>query len=76
MESIVGRLVLTVASYFLWQERNNRIHDKGNRSTEQVKNVIVDVVRLKLTSIKFKKNIRVEKMKETWKLDIGTTNGG
>lgn len=46
------------SSYFVWQERNNRIHVKGERNAEQVSKVILDTVRLKLASIKFKKNMQ------------------
>ncbi|GJU81670.1 hypothetical protein Tco_1284035 [Tanacetum coccineum] len=58
---IVGRLLVSASSYYVWQERNNMIHNKGTRNVEQLGNVILDVVRLKLASIKFRKKIRVFK---------------
>ena len=48
MTSIVGQLVVAATSYYVWQERNNRIHGKGERKTEQVTNIIVDMIRIKL----------------------------
>ena len=74
--TIVGRLILAASSYFVWQERNNRIHGNGTRNPDVVARVILDMVRLKLASIHFKKKVCVEKMKRTWKianvqLDIG-----
>ncbi|GKE51820.1 reverse transcriptase domain, reverse transcriptase zinc-binding domain protein [Tanacetum coccineum] len=77
---IVGRLILAASSYYIWQERNNRIHVNGAssaRSVEQVASVILvgiynptilDIVRLKLEIIKFKRNARVAKLKTTWNL--------
>ncbi|GJX41891.1 reverse transcriptase domain, reverse transcriptase zinc-binding domain protein [Tanacetum coccineum] len=55
--SIVGRLILAASSYFIWRERNSRIHGKGDQQAEQVSKYIIDAVRLKLASIKFKKNL-------------------
>ncbi|GJR86802.1 hypothetical protein Tco_0210813 [Tanacetum coccineum] len=34
--SIVGRLIVAATSYFLWRERNDRIHGKGDKKVEQV----------------------------------------
>ncbi|GJX56776.1 reverse transcriptase domain-containing protein [Tanacetum coccineum] len=59
---IVGRLLVAASSYYVWQERNNMIRNKGTRNVEQLGNVILDVVRLKLASIKFRKKIRVDKL--------------
>ncbi|GJY74124.1 hypothetical protein Tco_0478555 [Tanacetum coccineum] len=57
--SIVGRLIAAATSYFLWCERNDRIHGKGDKKVEQVSKYVADSVRLKPASIKFKKNARV-----------------
>ncbi|GKA39579.1 hypothetical protein Tco_0732130 [Tanacetum coccineum] len=57
--SIVGRLIVAATSYFLWREQNDRIHGKGDKKVEQVSKYVADSVRLKLASIKFKKNARV-----------------
>ena len=59
---------MAAASYFVWQERNNRIHGKCGRQPDEVAKSIVDTVRLKLATIRFKKNARVEQMKRTWKI--------
>lgn len=66
--TIVGRLLLAASTYFVWQERNNRIHGKGERQPDRVAQVILDMVRLKLASIRFKKSIRVDQIKRTWKI--------
>ena len=66
--TIVGRLVVAASTYFVWQEYNNRIDGKGGRQPDGVAQVILDMVRLKLASIRFKKSIRVDQMKRTWKI--------
>ncbi|GKC84539.1 armadillo-type fold protein [Tanacetum coccineum] len=73
--SIVGRLVVVASSYFIWQERNSRIYRKGERKYEDVTNMIVDVVRLKIASTKFKKNVRIQKLMRTWKISNVISNG-
>ncbi|GKD51017.1 hypothetical protein Tco_1279993 [Tanacetum coccineum] len=55
---IVGRLIIAASSYYIWQERNNRLHVNGSRSVEQLASAILDIVRLKLGTIKFKRNAR------------------
>ncbi|GJR49738.1 sodium/hydrogen exchanger 6 [Tanacetum coccineum] len=76
VDSIVGRLIVAASSYFVWQERNNRIHGKGDRRPEQVTKIVVDIVRLKLASIRFKKKARVDRMHSTWKISNILSDGG
>ncbi|GJV67707.1 putative RNA-directed DNA polymerase [Tanacetum coccineum] len=60
--------VLPASLYYILQEQNNRIHANGAscaRSVERVASVILDIVRLKLRTIKFKRNARVAKLKTT-----------
>ena len=56
IDSVVTRLILAATSYFIWQERNNLVND------------IANTVCLKLLSFNFKKNARVERMMNIWKL--------
>nr|GEW06454.1 hypothetical protein [Tanacetum cinerariifolium] len=55
VDCIVGRLIVAASSYFVWKERNNRIHRKRDRRPEHMSKIVVDIVRLKLASIRFKK---------------------
>ncbi|GKE24728.1 hypothetical protein Tco_1436240 [Tanacetum coccineum] len=55
---IVGRLIVAATSYYIWQEHNKRIHGKKDRKLEEVMNIIVDMIRLKFASIKFKKKAK------------------
>ncbi|GJW80172.1 hypothetical protein Tco_0144147 [Tanacetum coccineum] len=59
------RVRVVASSYSVWQERNNIIHGKGDRRPEQVTKIVVDIVRLKLASIHFKKKARVDRMHST-----------
>lgn len=68
--SIVGRLLLVASSYFVWQEHNNRLFGKRERRVEQLCDVITEVVRLKLTTLHFKSNARVGKMRAVWKIVV------
>ncbi|GKD94911.1 hypothetical protein Tco_1374748, partial [Tanacetum coccineum] len=73
---IVGRLLVATVSYYIWKERNNRIHGKCERHHEQLVKVIMEVTHLKLASIKFKKSVRVEKLRATWKIVNLLSDGG
>ncbi|GKA17566.1 hypothetical protein Tco_0697403 [Tanacetum coccineum] len=68
VSSVVGRLVLAASSYYVWQERNNRLFSKGERRVEELRDIITDVVRLKLASLRFKSTARVERLRTFWKL--------
>ncbi|GJY52376.1 hypothetical protein Tco_0443223 [Tanacetum coccineum] len=50
------------------RKNNVRLHVNGSRSVEQLASAILDIVRLKLGTIKFKRNARVAKLKTTWNL--------
>ncbi|GJU71005.1 protein LAZ1 [Tanacetum coccineum] len=66
--TIVGRLLVAVSSYVVWQERDNRIHGKGARNADDVVRLIIDMVHLKLASIPFKRSMRVEQLRRIWKI--------
>ncbi|GJS22720.1 hypothetical protein Tco_0451352 [Tanacetum coccineum] len=54
--SVIAKLVVTVAAYFIWQERNSRLFKKSKRSEDQLVECITSSVRLKLISCCFKKS--------------------
>ncbi|GJR45040.1 sodium/hydrogen exchanger 6 [Tanacetum coccineum] len=53
--SILSRLVLADTSYYIWLERNERLFKKKTLSSDQIVDVIISMVRLKLVTFKFKK---------------------
>ncbi|GJU43577.1 hypothetical protein Tco_1200843 [Tanacetum coccineum] len=60
--SIIGRLILVASSYFIWLERNNRIFKKVKKHPEEIKNMIMVTVRLKLLTFKFKNSVKVNRL--------------
>ncbi|GKC49682.1 reverse transcriptase domain, reverse transcriptase zinc-binding domain protein [Tanacetum coccineum] len=67
--SIIVKLVVATITYFIWQERNNCMFKKSKRSVEQVANCIINVVRLKLLSCKWKKSKAVCDIIGLWNLE-------
>lgn len=55
VKSVVSKLLFAASSYFIWQERNNRIFKHQRRSEVQVIDIIKSTVQLKLLTCKFKK---------------------
>ncbi|GKE33425.1 hypothetical protein Tco_1452747, partial [Tanacetum coccineum] len=66
--SIIAKLVVAATTYFIWQERNNRMFKKSKRSVEQVADCIINVVRFKLLSCKWKKSKAVCDIIGLWNL--------
>ncbi|KAJ0575511.1 putative reverse transcriptase zinc-binding domain-containing protein [Helianthus annuus] len=68
---IVGRLVVGAAVYFVWQERNQRLFSSKKRSQSQLVEVILNTVRMKLHSMKFKKSVEAMRVLHLWSLPRG-----
>nr|GEU32231.1 hypothetical protein [Tanacetum cinerariifolium] len=68
VRSGVVKLVFAATSYFIWQERNNRLFMKTTRARDQVISIIKSTVRLKLLTCKFKKTKNVQMIIHLWKL--------
>ncbi|GKE28831.1 homeodomain-like protein [Tanacetum coccineum] len=69
--SIIGRLVVAATTYFLWSERNNRLFKNSKRSPEEVQDVIMTTVRLKLLSFRFKNPDKVRELLDKWNMPSG-----
>ncbi|GJZ26001.1 putative RNA-directed DNA polymerase [Tanacetum coccineum] len=65
---IVGKLIFAAASYFIWCERNNRLFKGTRRSPEEIRDLIIVTVRLKLVSFRFKNTSRVTRLLALWKM--------
>ncbi|XP_071688080.1 uncharacterized protein [Rutidosis leptorrhynchoides] len=63
---VVTKLVFAASVYFMWQERNKRYFKSKARSVDQVSQIIISNVRLKLLSLKFKDSVHVRRMKKIW----------
>nr|GEU32561.1 hypothetical protein [Tanacetum cinerariifolium] len=67
--SILSRLVLAATSYYIWLERNGRLFKKKTSSPNQIVDVIISMVRLKLVTFKFKKmSTRSRLLLDQWKI--------
>ncbi|GJS60462.1 reverse transcriptase domain, reverse transcriptase zinc-binding domain protein [Tanacetum coccineum] len=67
-ESVVAKLVVAATAYYIWQERNWRLFQKGKRKVDQIVDCIKTVVRLKLLSCKLKKSKSGKRLARLWDL--------
>ncbi|GJV22742.1 hypothetical protein Tco_1375437 [Tanacetum coccineum] len=65
---IAAKLVVAASTYFIWQERNNRMFKKVKRSLDQVVDFIINSVRFKLMTCKWKKTKAALELAKLWKL--------
>ena len=68
VRSVVSKLLLAATSYFIWQERNNRIFKQQRRSESQVIDVIKATVRLKLLTCRLKRRASVLSFLHVWRV--------
>ncbi|GJY01937.1 putative reverse transcriptase domain-containing protein, partial [Tanacetum coccineum] len=64
----VGKLILAASSYYIWRERNNRLFKGTRRSPEELRDLIIVTVRLKLVSFRFKNTMTVQRLLALWKM--------
>ncbi|GKB02827.1 hypothetical protein Tco_0830916 [Tanacetum coccineum] len=69
-KSVMGRLLVAAASYFIWKERNNRVFKNVRRSPEELRDSIIVTIRLKLLTFRFKNNAMVKELLARWKMPI------
>ncbi|GJT67491.1 putative reverse transcriptase domain-containing protein, partial [Tanacetum coccineum] len=65
---IFGKLIVAAAAYFIWLERNNRTFKNVRRSPEEIRDIIMVTVRLKLLSLRFKNTNSVRHLLSRWKM--------
>ena len=65
---VIGRLVLASSVYFVWQERNQRMFSNKARTPEQLVEVILNTVRMRLATIKFRNSPKIARLLEQWRL--------
>ncbi|GJV94173.1 hypothetical protein Tco_1541986 [Tanacetum coccineum] len=66
--SVIAKLVFAASSYFIWQERNSRLFKNKRRCKDQLIEVIMTMVRLKLLTCRFKRTASVEYFFQLWNL--------
>ncbi|GKB63570.1 putative RNA-directed DNA polymerase [Tanacetum coccineum] len=67
-KSIIGKILLVAAIYFIWIERNNHLFKDIKKNPEELCDMIMITVRLKLITLRFKNTNSVNSMLERWKL--------
>ncbi|GKD20206.1 ty3-gypsy retrotransposon protein [Tanacetum coccineum] len=68
--SILQRLLLGAAVYTVWQERNFKTFQNRNRFVEEVCNVIKDVVRLRVLSLRINPFVQVYEAADIWNFHV------
>ncbi|XP_022030836.1 uncharacterized protein LOC110931763 [Helianthus annuus] len=66
---VASRLIIAVAAYVIWSERNARFFSNRLRPPEQISDVIMSTVRTKLISFKYKANVDVRRFLKELKID-------
>ncbi|GJU74565.1 retrotransposon protein, putative, ty1-copia subclass [Tanacetum coccineum] len=67
-KSVIGRLLVAAASYYVWVERNNHIFKNTRRTPEELCDAIMVTVRLKLLTFRFKNTVMVNDLLGRWKM--------
>ena len=67
---MVRRLGLAATLYFLWQERNKRLFAEEKRQWKTVLGIIINSVRLKLTSLTTKDSSHVRMVEDCWQIKM------
>ncbi|GKC17182.1 homeodomain-like protein [Tanacetum coccineum] len=68
VKSILGRLIFAASSYFIWIEHNNSLFKKIRRPPEEIRDLIMVTVHLKLMSFRFKNKDNVSRLLARWKM--------
>ncbi|GJV05570.1 hypothetical protein Tco_1343226 [Tanacetum coccineum] len=68
VKSILGRLIFAASSYFIWIEHNNNLFKKIRRPPEEIRDLIMVTVHLKLMSFRFKNKDNVSRLLARWKM--------
>ncbi|MFS7899856.1 hypothetical protein Hanom_Chr00s083306g01795211 [Helianthus anomalus] len=67
-EYIVGKLVIAASTYFVWQERNNRLFSNTKANVEVVSEKIKGTIRLRLMGFKFKSGASNQRLLKKWNI--------
>ncbi|GKC84884.1 hypothetical protein Tco_1140601, partial [Tanacetum coccineum] len=62
IRSVIGRLLIVAVSYCIWMERNCRTFKNVRRTSEEVRDSIITIVRLKLLTCRFKNTTMVNEL--------------
>ncbi|GKA34158.1 hypothetical protein Tco_0720587, partial [Tanacetum coccineum] len=66
--NVVGKLIFVTSAYHVWLERNNRLFKNTRRYSEELRDLIVVTVHLKLATLRFRNKMRVMSLLALWKM--------
>ena len=66
IKSVVSRLVFGSLVYFTWQERNKRQFTNEKRSSQELANIIMDTVKMRLIGLKVLNSANVQMVAKDW----------
>ncbi|KAJ0548751.1 putative RNA-directed DNA polymerase [Helianthus annuus] len=70
-DHIISKMVVSAAAYFVWDERNARLFSIRKRSRDQLVDIILNTVRMKLQTMRFRASSRTERALQQWRLPRG-----
>nr|GEU73387.1 hypothetical protein [Tanacetum cinerariifolium] len=70
VNGIIRRLCFAESVYLIWQKGSNRIFTDESRSTEEMIKALIEIVRIRLFSLKFKRSVAVKKAQEMWDVKL------
>ena len=68
--SILRRLVIGAVVYYVWQERNNRLYNKGERSTDSLVQSIIDIIKLRMLNFIVKESNAITEVEAKWNITL------
>ncbi|XP_021991414.1 uncharacterized protein LOC110888182 [Helianthus annuus] len=66
LEHIICKILVAATTYFIWQERNNRLFSTLVRNAEALSKIIIDTVRLRIMGFKVSGEPKYDKILERW----------
>ncbi|MFS8006900.1 hypothetical protein Hanom_Chr14g01254601 [Helianthus anomalus] len=69
--NIIMKIVISASTYFVWEERNRRLFSERKRSANQLVEVILSTVRLKIHTMRFKTTPSTIQVLQEWALPRG-----
>ncbi|XP_021995890.1 uncharacterized protein LOC110893078 [Helianthus annuus] len=70
-EHIIAKIVVCATAYFVWEERNRRLFTDKRRSKDQLVEIMLSTVRMKLHTMRFKNSIHTTRVMQEWSLPRG-----
>ncbi|MFS7982761.1 hypothetical protein Hanom_Chr10g00966601 [Helianthus anomalus] len=66
LEHIVCNILVAASTYFIWQERNNRLFSQVQRNASVLSKVIIDTVWLRIMGFRISRDPKQKKLVDRW----------